>query len=235
MNQSQSVDSNTFLHLARSAAVIKRIPRSARQPCSALLSTLIDDAVRHVDSLDKWSLLMNFASIVLQKPSRGGRKHNIGKLICSRVAKWPNLSIDPIDNFGSSKRKSGSLSAEELRAKAAVSKLEDGNIRAAVRIICSSDEPAADSAAATLDALIANIPMPPADICFPNISLDGPFEPLQVSEDYVRRAVISFPPGSSGSLDSLSPQHLKDMIGLDGSPELLPSLTSLRITSRLYR
>jgi len=118
------------------------------------------------------------------------------------------------------------LSAEELRAKAAVSKLEDGNIRAAVRIICSSDEPAADSVA-TLNALIAKHPDAPADIGFPNISLDGPFEPLQVSEDDVRRAVISFPPGSSGSLDSLSPQHLKDMIGLDGSPELLPSLTSL--------
>ena len=161
---------------------------------------------------------MNFASHVLQKPSRGGRKHNIGKLICSRIPKWPNLSVDPIDNFGSSRRKGGSLSAEELRAKAAVSKLEDGNIRAAVRIICSSDEPAADSVA-TLNALIAKHSNAPADICFPNISLDGPFEPLQVSEDDVRKAVISFPPGFSGSLDSLSHQRLKDMIGLDGSPE----------------
>ena len=59
MNRSQSLDSSTFSHLTRSAAVIKRIPWSAIaiQPCSALLSALIDDDVRHVDSSDKWSLL----------------------------------------------------------------------------------------------------------------------------------------------------------------------------------
>ena len=100
-------------------------------------------------------------------------QYNVRRLICSRITKWPNLSVDPIDNFGSSRRKGGSLSAEELRAKAAVSKLEDGNIRAAVLIICSSDEPAADSVA-TLNALIAKHPDAPAYICFPNISLDGP-------------------------------------------------------------
>jgi len=78
-----------------------------------------------------------------------------------------------------------------------------------------------------LAALREKHPDAPADTVYPDLPQGGDIVQLQVSEEDVRKAVASFPPGSSGSLDSLSPQHLKDLIGPDGSPELLSSLTSL--------
>ena len=118
-----------------------------------------------------------------------------------RVARWPNR-MDDFEEQVVGHRKMKSMSSDEVRAKAAVSKLEDGNVRAAVRILCSNDEPAADSAA-TLNALMSRHPASPADSLFPEISLDGAFTPLQISEEDVWKTVDSFPPGSSGSLDSL--------------------------------
>ena len=53
--------------------------------------------------------------------------------------------------------------------------------------------------------------------------------PIQVSEDQVAKAILSFPCGSAGGPDGLRPQHLKDMIGNSaqgGGPVLLQSLTS---------
>ena len=49
---------------------------------------------------------------------------------------------------------------------------------------------------------------------------------LQVSEEVVRCAVNSFPVGSSGGPNCLLPQHLKDLIGVNGDPEMLSSLTN---------
>ena len=99
-----------------------------------------------------------------------------------RIARWPNR-VDRFEEHVVGHRKIKSMSADEVRAKAAVSKLEDGNVRAAVRILCSNDEPAANSAA-TLNALMSKHPAAPADF-FSEILLDGAFTPLQVSEDDV--------------------------------------------------
>ena len=57
----------------------------------------------------------------------------------------------------------------------------------------------------------------------------GPQTPIQVSEDQVAKAILSFPCGSVSGPDGLRPQHIKDMIGNSaqgGGPVLLQSLTS---------
>ena len=53
---------------------------------------------------------------------------------------------------------------------------------------------------------------------------------LQLTEEQVRRAIISFPGGSAGGNDLLLPQHLKDLISKssgDGGTQLLSSITRL--------
>ena len=40
------------------------------------------------------------------------------------------------------------------------------------------------------------------------------FEPLQVTAVHIKNAVRTFPPGSTGGPDGISPQHLKDMLTL---------------------
>ena len=50
---------------------------------------------------------------------------------------------------------------------------------------------------------------------------------LLVEESEVRRAVLSFPPGSAGGPDGLRPQHIRDMLLCrEAGPEFLSALTA---------
>jgi len=94
-------------------------------------------------------------------------------------------------------------------ASAVASKLEDGNYKAAIRLVCSEDKENAE----TYAALQAKHPPAPLDrrpLCHPSSSTR--FEPLQVTAVDIKNAVRTFPPGSTGGPDGISPQHLKDML-----------------------
>lgn len=54
-------------------------------------------------------------------------------------------------------------------------------------------------------------------------------QPAHVTQAEVLTAVFSFPSGSSGGIDGLKPQHMKDMLGRrdDTESELCKSLTKL--------
>ena len=104
-------------------------------------------------------------------------------------------------------------------------KLEEGNIRAASRILCSPDRPVE----ATTDSLIAMQERHPpngwmdkmADL--PDATLT---DPLQVSIREVEEAIRSFPAGSSGGPDGLRPQHLLDLINArESAGPLLQAMT----------
>jgi len=76
------------------------------------------------------------------------------------------------------------------------SKLEDGNIRATVRIICSEEKPTRT----TLNELCQHHP-PPA---VPDLST---FSALSVTEQDVVAAILSFPAGSVAGPSDLRLQH----------------------------
>jgi hypothetical protein len=89
------------------------------------------------------------------------------------------------------------------------SKLEDGNIKAAVRVLCSDNKPALNHLV-TLDALRRRHPAAPADRC--NLPNSSTYPAMQTTEHDVLKAIRSFPTGSSAGPDGLRPQHLLDMI-----------------------
>ena len=94
-------------------------------------------------------------------------------------------------------------------AQAVSAKLEDGNLRAAIRIICSDDSPAQPTGDA-LQKLQDKHPAASGGLDdLPDINPDSA---LSVTEIEVRQAVLSFPAGSSGGPDGMRPQHLKDMM-----------------------
>jgi len=105
------------------------------------------------------------------------------------------------------KRKSSSASI----AQAVAAELEDGNLKAAIRLLVSDEEPAAPSADGLaklrekhpLSSLITDTLAPPQ-----------PNSQLMVTVLDIWKPVISFPVGSSGGPDDIHPQHLKDMINL---------------------
>ena len=114
--------------------------------------------------------------------------------------------------------------AESLAA-AVRAKIEDGNIRAAARILCSDEKPAAEDAA-TLKALKQRHPPVPSDFSCPPDPTQ--FGSIQVTETDITRAIRSFPAGSSGGPDGLRPQHILDMTACPArGQDLITAITSL--------
>ena len=116
-------------------------------------------------------------------------------------------------------------SPDEQLSKAITIKINDGNIKSALRLLLSDDK-LAKNKDDTYNILQERYPAaaknrrpPPAplpsDIC------------LQVSEQEVKHAVKSFPPGSASGPDGLRPQHIVDLVSSgDNGPPLLTVITA---------
>ena len=108
-------------------------------------------------------------------------------------------------------------------AAAIMAKVEDGNIKAAIRILTSEEKPAADTDAtfAKLQERHPTAPVnrsPPPD---PNNSTA-----IQMTEAEVQKIIRSFPAGSSGGPDGIRPQHILDLINCrECGTALLTSIT----------
>ena len=96
-------------------------------------------------------------------------------------------------------------------ASRVASKLEEGNYRGAVRLACGSDT-IAEHSPATLESLRKKHPTPHPDRSFIPTP-DADMFSVSITAEAVRRAIVSFPNGSAGGPDGLSPQHLKDLTG----------------------
>ena len=101
---------------------------------------------------------------------------------------------------------------------AITSKLEDGNISAAVRLLCSENIPA-DFTTVNLGKLQDKHPHPTHARHMPA---------LQVSEDTVLKAIRSFPAGSAPGPDGIKPQHLLELAqSQEAGLDLLTALTTV--------
>jgi len=114
--------------------------------------------------------------------------------------------------------------ADELLAAAVAAKIEDGNIKAAVRMLSTEEKPAADIDA-TYCKLLERHPAqhpdrrPAAD--------PSEVRAIQVTEEDVIKVIRTFPAGSAGGPDGLRPQHLLDLVNnRESGPALLTSLTA---------
>ena len=105
-----------------------------------------------------------------------------------------------------------------------MSKIEDGNIKAAIRIITSGDSLAIDNAQ-TYQSLCDRHPRAPGDrIPSPDPSM---IPAVQFTEEDVIAAIRSFPTGSAGGPDGVCPQHLRDFTSnKETGPTLITSLTA---------
>jgi hypothetical protein len=100
---------------------------------------------------------------------------------------------------------------QNLAARVAV-KIEEGDVRGAVRLTASNDTLAAydDDTVATLRQLDSSRTTPTCDL--PNPPVDN-IPALQLLENDIVVAIKSFLAGSAGEMDGLQPHHLKDMTG----------------------
>ena len=103
------------------------------------------------------------------------------------------------------------------------SKIEDGYIKAALRILLSEDKPA-DFSEAAFSAIADKHPKVSSNMS--SIPDPSSFASLLISESEVLKAIRSFPAGSSGGPDGFRPQHLADLVRCNSNgPALLSALT----------
>lgn len=219
--QHLSMSASQIGHPSVSAPIVKHIPRSARPGCAKHLSTLLSNVVSGLDRVDTWNCLLNFGRDILSQPRRTGKRHNLAAAIRKRITASED-DAPPVHaethRVGTSNR-----NPNDILLAAVTSKIEDGNLRAAARLLCSDDKPAPPTAE-TLDRLQAKHPgvhyerSPFAD---PQVT-----SALVVSEEDVLKAIRSFPAGSAGGPDGIRPQHILDLVNnQEAGPDLLSSIT----------
>ena len=125
-----------------------------------------------------------------------------------------------------------------MLAAAITSKVEAGNFRAAVRLLCS-EETVTPSNDDRFVALKAKHPAAPSDRR-QAVDLKGNvrFLPLQVSPEEILKSLKTFPAGSAGGPDGLTAQHLLDLLAGAADDKLKTNLSdfvkSSKVEAMLY-
>ena len=145
-------------HPSYTGPIIKHIPRSTRPHIATELTATINNVNHNPDDPSSWSALLEFGSTMLYAPARTGRRHNLASVLKKRCTSSSKTITD--HNHDLDQRRHRKANDEQCLATAVMTKIEDGNIKAAIRIITSDERPAADSAE-TLQALGDRHPPPP--------------------------------------------------------------------------
>lgn len=116
------------------------------------------------------------------------------------------------------------MGQSEALLAAVNSKLEDGNIKAAVRILCEGGQPATPTEQ-NLKLLQDKHPQDPCPEALEDLPDPASTVAWQASVGEVLEAVRSFPVGSAGGPDGFRPGHLLDLVGR--SEPMLPLVEAL--------
>src|SRR6218665_2979111 len=199
-------------HPAYRGPLLKHICRGARSACARALASVLRDICGNPSYIKSWSALLNFARAILGQPPRAGKRRNMTTVIKARVEGWTKGSEMVDIKLDSSTGARLQRSQGEMRLAAIGSKLEDGNIRAAIRILCDGGKlaiPDEDNPALLKEKHPANAD-PDALMRLPDPSVIGAW---QVSVDEVLEAVRTFPNGSAGGPDGFRSVHLLKLVG----------------------
>ena len=152
---------------------------------------------------------MNFAHSCFACPARGGRSRNLTTLVMKQISAFDEGRLQSSRPATHASGRRGQSDSDEKVANRASAKLEEGNVKGALRLLASNDALAPQSKA-TYDSLLALHPPCPTDrrLSPPVASC----QPLSVLPLEVGHAIRTFPSGSAGGPDGLRPQHLKDLL-----------------------
>ena len=167
---------------------------------------MLHNIVARPEVATNWISLFSWSSSILQPAKRGGKRHNLTNVVKKWISEFSTTEPSVPVVAGSVGHRS--LSPAELIAHSIRSKLEDGNVRAAIRLLRLQEK---------------HPPASPTDKPFAD---PHKFTPLAVDEAAVQKAVMVFPSGSSSGPDGLRPQHLKELVQCrESGPGFLTALT----------
>ena len=217
-NQQQPSTASTqkLTHSTVSGPLLKHIPKPARPACCNMLTNILTGITSKSQDPASWEKLFSFAPNILLNPPKAGGRCSLSETIKTRIA----------GTSGSSGRVPKPAARGNRKfdlASAVSSRIEDGNIKAALRLLCSDDKPA-DATDTVLAAMQARHPPAPTDRA--TVPDPSSFSSLQVTESEVLKAIKSFPAGSSGGPDGFKPQHLLELVTCQSNgPALLTAIT----------
>src|SRR6218665_2436694 len=140
------------VHHATHRPLLRHICKGARQSCPQALTSTLMNICRTPRSVSAWVALLDFASSILAQPARAGRGRNMTKIIKDRTTRWlEGASPSGVEGSSQTEAEIGeagpadrqkALWGEKALLAAVNAKLENGSIRAAVRILCDRAPPA---------------------------------------------------------------------------------------------
>jgi hypothetical protein len=214
--------------------VLKNIPKGARGTCVSAFNQVLSNIVHNPQDHTLWLKYFLFSFECLQKPARGN-KTSLSSFVIKNVESFKQ-KFDFSQTFTSKQKKRKKENDQTRFLKNQVcEKIDLGDIRGAMRTLLAEDTIAADDE----DTFASLIDKHPAR--FQNAR---PFEqtgpsmqhvPI-ISEELLLGCLKSFPPDSSGGIDGLRPQHLKDMFlsAADASSHTLVLSTWLEFCNMIF-
>ena len=198
--------SDPLPHVTCGGPTIKHIPKTARVACVGRLTQLLDEVLDSPGDEGRWLNLLNFGGDILSKPSRGGKRHSLSAQIKKRCS---NQTVETEGRNGHRMEGQRKSCPDANLAAAVTSKIESGNLKAAIRLLCS-DETVAPFNLQTTAHLRAKHPT--STLGMEPLPDPEDFPSLTVTHKEVTAAIRSFPSGSAGGSDGLRPQHLVDLL-----------------------
>ena len=200
--------------------ILKRIPKGSRKCIAEELSFLLNKCVSE-NIPHNWFLLFIFPYAVLKMPNKSkNKKLSLTAAVKENLSIWRSNKSSPLKiliNFYHPKlpkkiNSRKSKTNDQILAKKVQSKLSEGDISGAVRLLCSDDTLALPDLT-TYKALQDKHPVHPETRNFPEKMKTKDVTNLEeVLAQEIKSAVFSFKAGSAGGLDGLRPQHIKDLI-----------------------
>lgn len=222
--------------------MVRRIPRGARIAAAGALSTLIENAVDS-GTVTSWKRLLCFPYAALSVPpqetceSEDTTLTSKVKLLIAAYMDGDkaglNSAADSLSSESAMKndprgKPSAARNSDERLQRSVSLKLQDGDVRGAIRLLASDDQLARDSDD-VFEALKAKHPPRPEDLDLPPAPNDCTRACL-ASEADVMATIAHMNSGSSAGLDGLRPAHLKDLVGrstAEAGARLMSALTRL--------
>lgn len=138
------------LNKARCRPVLKYIPKASRFLAASKLSTLLDRVVTNPDNIVAWEQLLLFTHSCFGSPGRAGQKKNLKSSLATKVNRalsdyltvghiQPLGGVGLFDKKGIWKKDTSSDDLKTLAARVSA-KIEEGDVRGAVRIASSNDK-----------------------------------------------------------------------------------------------
>jgi hypothetical protein len=217
-------EDNISLLQSHHCRLLKRIPKASRSLAAGKLCSLLSAVNSNPDNITAWEHLLLFAKFSLYVPDgRGGQKHqaSLSNKVNQIISAYPpvvfNKDLEHQKFVSRSNTRKSAVHDSTKLARRISDKIEDGDVRAAIRL-ASSDDCLVPINDATLNALRDQHPsrsITAASAWFStsvSVADVNASVPLSVTNEDVVAAIRSFPNGSAGGIDGLRPQHLKEMI-----------------------